>query len=159
MYPLLLVLCREPRLQLLKNSNTPGRLQTSLCVLRQIKIGRDFDFFGNDPLFSCGNRGDIAFSRPYLGNIITLANPLLLWHYLALCWYVILATKPYLVSWSGQATKENFMQKVGTYGVESSLSPCLEDPVTMVPVSITMATLELCLLCHFYYIFKKISCF
>jgi hypothetical protein len=51
------------------------------------------------------------------------------------------------------------MQKVGTDGVESSLSPSLKNPVTTVPVSITMAFLELCLLYHFYYIFKKILVF
>jgi hypothetical protein len=133
---------------------------TSLCVLSQRKIGKRLGRFRQwlYCLFSCGNRGDFAFSRPYLGNLITLANPLLLWHCLGLCWYVVLATKPYLVCWSGQAAEENFMQKVGTDGIESSLSPRLENPVTNVPVSIIMTLLELCLLYHFYYYFLN-SCF
>jgi hypothetical protein len=155
MYLLLLLLCGEHRLQLLKNQNTPCRMWTSLCVLSQIKIGKRLWHFRQwlFSLLSCGNRRDIAFSRPYLGNLITLANPLLLWHCLGLCWYVVLAMKPYLVCWSGQADKENFTQKAGTDGVESSLSPCLENPFKTVPVSIIMALLELCLLYHFYYIF------
>jgi hypothetical protein len=161
MYPLLLLLCSEHRLQLLKNLNTPCRMLTSLCVPSQIKIGKRLWCFRQwfFSLFSCGNRGDIAFSRPYFGNLITLANPLLLWYCLGLCWYVVLAMKPYLVCWSGQAAKENFTQKVGTDGVESSLSPHLENPVITDPISIIMALLELCLLYHFYYIFLKILVF